>query len=73
MTKILFVDCDGTIREPLSGAKFIQHPHDQKIIKGATEAIALSKSNNQGVATLSMLSVTRFDHPGILLRAPFLS
>ena len=41
MTKILFVDCDGTIREPSSGAKFIQNPHDQKIIKGADEAIKL--------------------------------
>jgi D-glycero-D-manno-heptose 1,7-bisphosphate phosphatase len=40
MTKILFVDCDGTIRKPKSGAKFIQSPEDQQIIKGADDAIA---------------------------------
>lgn len=40
MNKILFVDCDGTIREPKSGAKFIQSPDDQQIIKGADAAIA---------------------------------
>ena len=40
MTKILFLDCDGTIREPKSGAKFISAPEDQKIIKGADKAIA---------------------------------
>lgn len=37
--KILFLDCDGTIREPLSGAKFISHPRDQRIIPGADKAI----------------------------------
>ncbi len=40
MSKILFVDCDGTIREPKSGAKFISSPDDQQIIKGANDAIA---------------------------------
>lgn len=38
--KLLFVDLDGTIREPLSGAKFINRPRDQKIITGADKAIA---------------------------------
>jgi D-glycero-D-manno-heptose 1,7-bisphosphate phosphatase len=37
--KLLFVDCDGTIREPASGEIFIQHPKDQRIIIGADEAI----------------------------------
>lgn len=39
-TKLLLLDCDGTIREPRSGAKFIQRPEDQKIIAGADKAIA---------------------------------
>lgn len=59
MSKILFVDCDGTIREPKSGAKFIQHPQDQQIIKEADQAIAnyarmkytiIGVSNQGGVA-----------------------
>lgn len=40
MSKLLLLDCDGTIREPASGGKFIQNPKDQKIIKGADWAIA---------------------------------
>lgn len=40
MAKLLLTDCDGTIRKPKSRTKFIQHPHDQKIIKGADQAIA---------------------------------
>lgn len=32
MTRLLLVDLDGTIREPLSGEKFIQHPQDQRIM-----------------------------------------
>lgn len=34
------LDLDGTVREPLSGEKFIQHPQEQKIIEGADKAIA---------------------------------
>lgn len=37
--KLLLVDCDGTIREPDSGEKFIQYPQDQRIIRGADKAI----------------------------------
>jgi D-glycero-D-manno-heptose 1,7-bisphosphate phosphatase len=44
--KILFVDCDGTIREPKSGAKFISAPSDQQIIQGADRAIAYYASKN---------------------------
>lgn len=44
MTKILFLDCDGTIRRPKSGAKFISNPEDQEIIGGVSEAIAHYKS-----------------------------
>lgn len=40
MTKLLLLDLDNTIREPLSGAKFISHPRDQRIMAGADKAIA---------------------------------
>lgn len=40
MTKLLLVDLDNTIREPLSGNKFISHPRDQRIMAGADKAIA---------------------------------
>lgn len=40
MNRLLMVDLDGTIRETLSGEKFIRHPHDQRIIEGADKAIA---------------------------------
>jgi D-glycero-D-manno-heptose 1,7-bisphosphate phosphatase len=59
MTKLLLVDCDGTIRKPLSRNQFIQYPRDQKIIAGATDAIAhfhnrgyliIGISNQGGVA-----------------------
>lgn len=59
MSKLLLLDCDGTIREPLSGKKFIQHPRDQRIIEGVDKAIAhyssrewtiIGTSNQGGVA-----------------------
>ncbi len=37
---LLMVDMDGTVREPRSDKKFIQHPGDQKVMKGAEGAIA---------------------------------
>ncbi len=46
MTKLLLLDCDGTIREPLSGNEFMQHSRDQKIIEGADKAIAYFASDN---------------------------
>ena len=42
MNKLLLLDMDGTVREPASGEKFIQHPLDQKIMHGADIAIALA-------------------------------
>lgn len=59
MKKLLLVDCDGCIRKPASGGKFIQHPLDQKAIDGADSAIAhyhskgwtiIGISNQGGVA-----------------------
>lgn len=38
--RILLTDCNGTIREPESGEKFIQHPLDQRIIFGADTALS---------------------------------
>lgn len=40
MTKLLILALDRTVREPLSGQNFIQHPQDQMIRKGVEEAIA---------------------------------
>lgn len=40
MKKLLLIDLDGTIREPESGEKFIQHPLDQRIISGADKGVA---------------------------------
>lgn len=58
MTKILFVDCDGTIREPITG-QWIQPYDNQQIMQGADQAIAhyhaqsftiIGISNQAGVA-----------------------
>jgi D-glycero-D-manno-heptose 1,7-bisphosphate phosphatase len=38
--RLLLLALDGTIREPKSGAKFINNPEDQRLITGASEAIA---------------------------------
>ena len=40
MTKILFLDLDGTVRRTKSGETFINDPYDQEIIPGVEEAIA---------------------------------
>jgi D-glycero-D-manno-heptose 1,7-bisphosphate phosphatase len=40
MKKLLLVDLDGTIREPISSSKFILHPQDQRPIDGADRALA---------------------------------
>ena len=42
---LLILDLDGTVREPLSDNKFIQHPRDQQIIKGASSAISYFASS----------------------------
>lgn len=57
--KLLLTDCDGTIREPASGEKFIQYPLDQRVIFGADRTLAyyhskgwliVGISNQSGVA-----------------------
>ena len=42
---LLLIDLDGTIREPLSGKQYFQHPQDQKIIPGAEVAIGTYKDD----------------------------
>ncbi|MCL1466073.1 HAD-IIIA family hydrolase [Argonema galeatum] len=37
---LLILDLDGTVREPVSGNKFIQRPRDQRMIEGVEGAIA---------------------------------
>lgn len=37
--KVLLLDLDGTIRETISGKKFINDPNDQKAMPGAIEGI----------------------------------
>jgi D-glycero-D-manno-heptose 1,7-bisphosphate phosphatase len=40
MSKIIFFDLDGTLRETISGKTFINEPHDQKAIEGTQKALA---------------------------------
>jgi D-glycero-D-manno-heptose 1,7-bisphosphate phosphatase len=39
------VDMDGTIREPLSGRQYFQHPKDQSQIEGAVSALRAYKDD----------------------------
>jgi D-glycero-D-manno-heptose 1,7-bisphosphate phosphatase len=40
---LLLIDMDGTLREPLSGQQYFQHPQDQRIIEGTQIAIRAYK------------------------------
>ena len=42
---LLLIDMDGTLREPLSGQQYFQHPKDQRIIEGAQIAIRAYKDD----------------------------
>lgn len=53
MSKLLLLDLDGTLREPLSGEKFIQHPREQKVIKGADKAIAHNHQQGYQIVGIS--------------------
>ena len=44
MTKIIFLDLDGTLRETASGKTFINEPTDQKPIEGTQKALAYYQS-----------------------------
>ncbi|HEY9879071.1 MAG TPA: HAD-IIIA family hydrolase [Leptolyngbyaceae cyanobacterium] len=55
---LLMVDMDGTVRRPLSGAQYFEHPEDQQVIEGVQLAIrsyreqglVLGITNQGGVA-----------------------
>jgi D-glycero-D-manno-heptose 1,7-bisphosphate phosphatase len=40
MSKIIFFDLDGTLRETISGKTFINEPQDQKAIEGTQKALS---------------------------------
>lgn len=40
MSKILFLDLDGTVRQTKSGQTFINDPYDQQLIPGVLDAVA---------------------------------
>ncbi|MBD1909399.1 MULTISPECIES: HAD-IIIA family hydrolase [unclassified Leptolyngbya] len=44
---LLLLDLDGTLREPLSGQRYFQHPRDQQIIAGVD--IALQAYSDQWI------------------------
>lgn len=44
MTKIIFLDLDGTLRETASGKTFINEPTDQQPIEGTQKALAYYQS-----------------------------
>lgn len=61
MTKILFLDLDGTVRRTKSGATFINDLYDQELIPGVEDAIAryhdwviVGVTNQGGVASKSI-------------------
>lgn len=56
--KLLLVDLDGTVREPILGDKFINNPLDQKLIDGVEDALSryqdwviVGVTNQGGVAS----------------------
>nr|WP_242028465.1 HAD-IIIA family hydrolase [Pseudanabaena sp. FACHB-2040] len=44
---MLIVDMDGTIRKPLSGAQYFEHPEDQTLIEGAHQVIQAFQKQGQ--------------------------
>jgi len=53
MTKLLILDKDGTLVCPKSGKEFVQHPEDQELIPGVSEAIARYAANGWKMAIAS--------------------
>lgn len=53
MNKLLLLDCDGTLREPASGEKFIQHPLDQQVISGADKGVAHAHEQGWTIIAIS--------------------
>lgn len=57
---LLMVDMDGTIREPLNGQQYFQHPKDQRQIEGADPAIGAYKDDWLIVGITNQGGVVRF-------------
>lgn len=53
MTKLLLVDLDGTIREPISGGDFMQHPQDQRACSGSMQALSAFAEQGYKIAAIS--------------------
>lgn len=53
MNKLLILDKDGTLVEPVSGKKFVQHPEDQRLLPGVAAAIARYASEGWSMAIAS--------------------
>jgi len=51
--KVLLVDIDGTLTQPISSANFGRHPKDYKAIPEAKNAIAYFKSQGCAIAGIS--------------------
>ncbi len=51
--KLLVLDKDGTLTRTKSGHTFVQHPEDQVLINGVTEAIAAYTANGWTMAIAS--------------------
>jgi histidinol phosphatase-like enzyme len=68
MAKLLVVDKDGTLVRPKSGNTFVQHPEDQELIEGVTEAIqryvadgwTIAIASNQGGCEVRKCKVADF-------------
>lgn len=50
---VLLIYLDGTIREPISGNKFISHPQDQRPIAGASQALEHFANQGYKIAGIS--------------------
>ncbi|HEY9626850.1 MAG TPA: HAD-IIIA family hydrolase [Coleofasciculaceae cyanobacterium] len=53
MTKLLLLDKDGTLVSPKAGHKFVEHPADQKLIKGVAKTIAQYAAQGWTMAIVS--------------------
>lgn len=51
--KLLILDKDGTLVRPVSGEKFVQHPHDQELIPDVAEALARYAADGWAMAIAS--------------------
>lgn len=50
---LLLLDKDGTLIQPSSGERFVQHPQDQELMPGVAEAIAHYAAEGWNLAILS--------------------